>query len=246
MIELIETLGTSLPLASQGKLRYHDRMDSKRNQDGGVGTILLVVVLVVMLGGALAVGVWANNGRTDYKNNVDAKIATAVAAAKQQQTTADDAQFAQVSKDPLRSYDGPEAYGSLVVNYPKTWSAYVDDSGAGNALVDGYFAPGTVPSISAQGSVFALRVQVVSQSYSQSVQNFTGQQQNGKLSSQAYALPKVPKVVGLEITGTLPDSKTGTMVVLPLRSETLEIWTEGTSYLSDFNNNILPNLSFSP
>jgi hypothetical protein len=36
------------------------------------------------------------------------------------------------------------------------------------------------------------------------------------------------------------------MVVLPLRSQTVQIWTEGTQYVDDFNKLILPNFSFSP
>jgi hypothetical protein len=36
------------------------------------------------------------------------------------------------------------------------------------------------------------------------------------------------------------------MVVLPLRSQTLQIETAGSQFLGDFNNNILPNFSFSP
>jgi len=219
---------------------------AKHNQDGSIAVYLGLFVLVVLLCGALGFGAWAFSGRQDYKNNVDAKVAAAVTVAKQQQTVVDNALFAQAEKQPLRTYNGPEAYGSLVVNFPKTWSGYVDDTGQGNALVDGYFSPGVVPSIASQSSVFALRVQVINQAYSSTLQNVTQQQQSGGVTVQTYALPKVPKVIGVEVTGTLPDNSTGTMVILPLRSETLEIWTDGTQYLSDFNSFILPNFSFSP
>ena len=219
----------------------------KRNQHGGVVTILVISILVVLLGGSLAFGLWANNGRKDYKNNVNSKIAAAVVVAKQQQQAVDNAQFAEQEKQPLRAYNGPQAYGSLVVNYPKTWSAYVDDTGSGNALVDGFFNPNTVPSTAAQGAVFALRVQVSSEAYSQALQDLEGLQQGGQLSAATtYALPKLPKVVGIEVSGQLPNGVNGTMVVLPLRNETLEISTDGTQYLNDFNKFILPNFSFSP
>jgi hypothetical protein len=33
---------------------------------------------------------------------------------------------------------------------------------------------------------------------------------------------------------------------LPLRSQTVKIWTEGSQYGGDFNKYILPNFSFSP
>jgi hypothetical protein len=113
--------------------------------------------------------------------------------------------------------------------------------------VDGYFAPGTVPSISNPHSVFALRVQVISQAYAQTVQTFGSQQKAGKLTISAYALPKLPQVVGVKVTGQVSSqSSATTMVILPLRSQTLEISTQGSLYLDDFNNNILANFSFSP
>lgn len=219
----------------------------KDNQDGGTGLVVALVITIILLIGALGFGAWAFSGRQDYKNNVDAKISQAVGLAKQQEGAAKDAEFAEAAKNPLKTYNGPEAYGSLAISFPKTWSGYVDDTGHGTALVDGYFAPGTVPSLTDPGSVFALRVQVLGQPYDQTLQNYTGQQQNGKLTASAYALPKVPKTVGVLINGQLNGSgPTSTMVVLPLRSQTLEISTQGTQYLNDFNNYILPNFSFSP
>jgi hypothetical protein len=41
-------------------------------------------------------------------------------------------------------------------------------------------------------------------------------------------------------------NSTGTMVLLPMRDKTLEIWTEAPAYLADFNTYILPNITFSP
>jgi hypothetical protein len=39
---------------------------------------------------------------------------------------------------------------------------------------------------------------------------------------------------------------TGTMVLLPMRDKTLEIWTESNDYLNDFNTYVLPNMTFAP
>jgi hypothetical protein len=218
------------------------------NQNGAINGLLISLILtVLLLVGALGFAGWAYGGRQDYKNNVNAKIGVAVNAAKQKEDAVQAAQYAEAAKNPLKTYAGPQAYGSLVVNYPKTWSGYVDDTGTGNALVDGYFSPGVVPSINGKNSVFALRVQVIPQSYAQSLQTFSSQQQAGQVTITAYALPKLPKVVGVEIAGALTQGQPATtMIVLPLRSYTMEISTQGTQYLSDFNNIILPNFSFSP
>lgn len=222
-----------------------------RSEQGSVNILVLPLVLVSLaLIAVAAFAFWAYQGKQDYKNNVDQKVAVAVLKAKQQQSTDDSKKFAEAEKQPLRTYKGPEAFGSLSISYPKTWSAYVDDSGTGSnsTAVDAYFQPGTVPSISDQNSTFALRVQVLSQSYSQVLTTYNSQSQSRKGSNKInpYSLPKLPSVVGVRVDGQISEKKSGSMVILPLRDKTLEIWTESNDYLNDFNNNILPNLTFIP
>jgi hypothetical protein len=227
----------------------------KHNQDGAVnGLALSLGFAVILLIAAIAFGGWAFSSRQDYKDNSDAKAAAAVTVAKQAEAKAKDIQFAEDVKQPLRTYTGPESYGSIVLKYPKSWSGYVADTGSTSTNpVDGYFYPNIVPSITNPASSFALRVQVINQSYADVLKTLASQQTSSQ-SSQGqtplvitpYALPKVPKTVGIKASGSLTSTKVGTMVVLPLRTTTLEVWTEGTQYTNDFNNNILPNLTFSP
>ncbi len=217
------------------------------NQNGAIsGVMISFTMAVVLLVVALGFGGWAFSSRQDYKNHADIKISAAQEAATAKERAAKEAEFAERAKQPLDTYTGPEAYGSLVVKYPKTWSGYVDDTGHGDAFVDGYFAPGVVPSLTDNASVFALRVRLLNQSYTDVLETFTAQQQSGKLAISAYALPKLPNIVGIQLTGQLADETNVTMVVLPFRSQTVEISTEGSQYLNDFKNNILPNFGFSP
>lgn len=219
----------------------------KHNQNGAAnGLAISLVLAVLLLIGAIAFGGWAYSSRQNYKDNADAIAQVAADKAAKQESATKDQEFAEASKSPLKVYNGPDAYGSLNVHFPRTWSGYVDDSGSGTALVDGYFNPNVVPSVTNQTSVFALRVQVISQAYAQTLQSFQGQQQSGKISVSAYALPKLPKVVGVRVTGQIEDAKTVDMVVLPLRSQTLKIWTEGSQFGADFNKYVLPEFSFSP
>lgn len=219
----------------------------KHNQDGAVNALLVSLILaIVFLIAAVSFAGWAYTERQDYKNNSDAKARVAAIEAKKAESTRKDLIFAEEVKKPFKVYNGPAAYGSVVVTYPKTWSAYVDDTAAGGNLLDAYFNPDVVPSATHQNSVFALRVQVSSQTYAQTLQTLSGQQQSGKLTVSAYALPKLPKVVGVIATGEIITGKSVTMVILPLRSQTLKLWTDGNQNLEDFNKNILPNFSFSP
>jgi hypothetical protein len=226
----------------------------KHNQNGAISAIALSLIFsVVFLVAAVSFGAWAYSSRQDYKNNVDAKIASAVAVAKQQESSAKDKQFAEDEKKPLRTYNGPEAFGSLQIMFPKTWSGQVDDGGSsGSGALSGYFYPGIVPSVSSSNTttLFALRVQVLNQSYSSVVKGMQSElSQRKNVTITPYALPKLPKVVGIQLSGpifTNDTGKTGQMVIFPLRSQTLKLWTEGTQFSTDFNNNILPNFTFSP
>jgi hypothetical protein len=226
----------------------------KHNQDGAVsGVAISLVFSLILFAAAASFGVWAYLGRQDYKDNVDAKIQSAVVTAKQQESAAKDVQFKEAEKQPLRTYNGPEAFGSIAIKYPKSWSGYVNDKGTSNVLVDGYFYPNIVPAITDQSTAFALRVQVLNEQYSSVVQRIASQQKNRDsklvpLTVTPYALPKVPKAIGIRVSGSLQDknNKLGTMVVLPLRTQTIEVWAEGTQFNADFDQNILPNLSFAP
>lgn len=208
--------------------------------------MLIMGLLTVGLIASLTFAFWAFTGKQEYKNNVDSKVATAVDAARKSEAEKQIALAAEAAKSPLAVYKGPDTYGTVVVSYPKTWSAYVDSTGKGQSLLDGYFAPKVVPSISDEGSVFALRVQVLNQAYAAVVQQQTSAQQAGQVTISPYSLPKVPSVVGIKVTGKLSGGKDGTVVILPLRDKTLEISTEGTQYINDFNTYILPNATFSP
>lgn len=219
----------------------------KHNQNGAIsGLAVSLFLTVLLLLGAIGFAGWAYSSRQDYKDNSDKKAAAASEVAVQKESVAKDKQFAEELKKPLKPYSGPAAYGSVQLYYPKSWSGYVDDTGQATALVDGYFNPGVVPSISSEDSVFALRLQVLNQTYTQSVQALQSQQEAGKMQISAYALPKMPKTVGVRATGEIEDGKVVDMVVLPLRSQTVQIWTEGSQFNNDFNKYILPNFSFSP
>lgn len=218
-----------------------------RSQRGEVNTLLISVILLAILFVAAGIfAVWAFSSRQDYKNNVAAKVSTAVAANTKTVQTKDAAQYAEAAKQPLKTYVGPDASGSVHIMYPKTWSAYINTSDSGTPL-DAYFHADYLPSVDDSSNTFNLRVQVNSSSYDSVVNQFDGQVQQGQATATPYKLPKVPSVVGMKFDGQVFDNNaSGSLVVLPLRSQTLEIWTNNMSYVSDFNTYILPNISFSP
>jgi hypothetical protein len=215
---------------------------------GGMNVLLIPVILLALFfiaAGSFAF--WAYGSRANYKNNADQIVATAVAANTKSVQATDAQQYAQESKNPLTVYTGPDSYGSVRVSYPKTWSAYVDTTNTSTPL-DAYFHEGYTPSTDSQ-QTYNLRVQVNSQAYSQILTQYSGQIQTGQISAAPYSFPKVPNIVGTKLTGAIvpnQPSGQGVLILIPLRSTTLEVWTESNDYLPDFNTYILPNLTFSP
>lgn len=218
------------------------------NQSGAINILLIPLILVVLLFfGALGFGYWAFSSRQDYKNNSDQKAAAAVDVAVDQTKAADAKLYAEEAKKPLKSYVGPAAFGSVTVEYPKTWSSYIIESNAQSGMpVNSYFSPDFVADVGNQNNSYALRMQVVSQSYDTVLRSFDGQVRSGATTVSPYSLPKVPNVVGSKIQGQVAPNKQGTMIILPLRNMTLKIWTDASQFLPDFNNIILPNMTFSP
>jgi hypothetical protein len=221
-------------------------MKIRSREDGSINALLIPLILaLVFFFVALGFGLWAFSGRADYKNNTDAKIDAAVKVAEQQTATRKDNEFIEREKEPLKEYQGPASLGTITVQYPKTWSAYVVESdGSGNGI-DGYFQPNFVPGVTS-GANYALRLQVANQSYADALRSYDSSVKSGKAKASPYQPVNVNNIIGTQLVGDLGGSKTGTMILLPLRDKTIKIWTEGEQYLGDFNKYILPNFKFVP
>lgn len=210
------------------------------------GPWLLVsfIVSLVFLASAGGFGVWAYLERQDYKYNSDQKAAEAAEEAAAQQEVEDEARFVEEEKYPLKPYVGPSQFGSVRLEYPKTWSGYVINKASGQTPISWYMHPNVVPDVSS--NIFALRVEVVDTPYSSSLSGFDNDAENGAVTITPYKLPKVENVVGSRVDGEVSRDIQGSLILLPLRNMTLKIWTESPDYVADFNNIVLPTITFSP
>jgi hypothetical protein len=216
------------------------------NRQGGYIDPLLIPLIasVVLLVTAASFGAWAYSSRQDYKNNSDQKSAVAAAAAVKSTQEKDATKYAEEAKNPLKQFVGPSQYGSITAKYPKTWSGYVIKNSS--TPLSTYFQPDVVDNILDANSAYALRIQVVSQSYSQQLATYDSLVQGKKVTAAPFSFAKVPTVVGTRIDGQISNKNQGSIIVIPLRNVTMLISTESQSFEADFNNIILPNFSFSP
>src|SRR3989344_2743639 len=210
----------------------------KASESGLATSALLIVFMVLALIGALAFSFWAYSQRQDYKNNTDKKIAVVVEAAKKDQAVELQKEFEQESKNPNKTFQSGVSSGSITFNYPKTWSAYVDE-GLANQLINGYFHPNIVPGLGSN-SAYALRVEMLSDDYSQVVDSLNRNNKLGNLTASAYIPPKMEGVAnvqpGTRFDGAIAKDKNGAVVVIKVRDKTLKVYTESADFLNDFND----------
>lgn len=220
-------------------------MDPQGTGKSNNSLVFIIVILGILLVAALAGGYWAFSGRQDYKNNADKKIAAAVAAAEKTQAAKLQQQFNEVSKSPYKTYKGPQTYGSVSFAYPKSWSAYVDESQSSEPI-NGYFHPDQVPAVKTNVA-YALRVELVSTPYDQVLRQYQSSVTRGDATASAYIPPKMKSVANVQ-SGTYfrYSDNDGAALVIGVRDKTLQVYTESDDFLNDFNNIILASLTFVP
>lgn len=206
--------------------------------------IIPLVLFILLFIAASSFGFWAYAERNDYKDNVDQKVAAAVEQAVQEAEAAKEEEFLEREKRPYRQYRGPGAFGAIVIQYPKTWSAFVSET-SGREPVDGYFHPGFVPD-QKSGVGFALRLEVIEQPYDQILGDYESEAEKGEVTISPYSPPKVPSVLGVRINGMVEKDHQGSTVLFPLRDKTIRLTTLSPQFVGDFNNHILPNFEFTP
>lgn len=202
-------------------------------------TSAVLGVLVVGLG---VFSVWAFMGYLDNKDNVDRKVAAAVATAKEDQTKADEASFVEREKLPTKQAVGPSDLGSVTFDYPKTWSMYVDKSGT-SGVYQAYLHPGSVLPVDGKSGLNAVVVSVDDKKYEDTLATFKDAITKGELK----ASPVTAKdQVGTRLDGDFGKNVQGSAVLFKVREKTLKVLVESNDYLGDFNNIILANLQFKP
>lgn len=222
---------------------WYDKFNMRKLDQSG-SLVLPLIMTVVLLFGALGFGFWAFSERQTYKTDVDKQIEAAVAETKEIVAQEKEGEFAERDKSPFKTYQGPSALGTLGVTYPRTWSAYISEDIGAVIELDGYIHPNFVPSTKGNTS-FALRFEVVNQTYDAVIRVYESKVKTGKLTATAYRAPKVSQELGVQLTGEIDTQKQGIIVLLPTRDKTIKIWTEGQDFAGDYKT-IMDNFTYVP
>lgn len=212
-----------------------------RHEQGSIGapiiTATVLGVVAVLLG---AFGIWAFMNYMDQKNNVDAKIVDAVAIAQTEQKADDEIVFAEREKSPVKKFTGPDDFGKVTFDYPKTWSVFIGEDN--KAKYESYFHPNAVVA-PARKVPYALRLTISGEQYETALKGYQAKVAAGDLKASPVT---VNGQVGTRLDGEFSPTVKGAMVLLKIRDKTITIYTEAEDYLTDFDSTVIPSLTFNP
>lgn len=205
---------------------------SQYKQKRKVSVIWLVLAIVFILTTIAAVsgGVWALTNYLDQKDNTDSKITAAVATAVKDTKDADAANFLEKEKQPNRQFAGPEDYGRVAFDYPKTWSVYVASDASNGGTYQAYFNPVSVP-LADGNQRFALRLNIQEQDYDIVLTNYQSLIKTGALVSSSF---KVDEQTGTRLDGSFTPDIKGSSVIFKIRDKTVIIQTDAETFKPDF------------
>lgn len=216
--------------------------DMKRiAREGGAANTWLIVGIVFIFTTVIATGgmIWALINYFDQKDNVDTKVATAVATAKKEQADADEEKFTEREKEPNRQFVGPDDYGRLSFDYPKTWSVYVDKDASSGGIYQAYLNPVSVPPVS-NSQQYALRVTIESKDYDQVINGYDSLVKKGDLKTSAV---KADNQSGTRLDGNFNRNIRGSAVIFKIRDKTVTIRTDANTFKKDFDK-IIKTITF--
>lgn len=203
-----------------------------RRDNGAVNTwVILTSVFIFTTVAAAGVMVWALLNYFDQKNNVDSIVTSAVTDAVKEQADKDAAAFEAEEKKPNRTFSGPEDYGGVTFEYPKTWSIYIAKDATSGSDYQAYLNPVAVPPISSSQQ-YGLRVTIESKDYDAVIKDYEADVKKGDLKSSVV---KASGQDGTRLDGTFSKDIRGSAVIFKIRDKTLTIQTDALTFRGDFD-----------
>lgn len=177
------------------------------------------------------VSIWALINYFDQRDNTQSKIDDAVAIAVKTQQDTDAANFLQQEKQPNRQFAGPDDYGRVAFDYPKTWSVYVAKDATDGGDYQAFFNPASVPPVSSTGR-YALHILIQQKSYDDTLNSYQSLVKKGSLTSTAVSADGQN---GTRLDGNFTKDIKGSAVIFKIRDKTVTIQTDADTFKPDFD-----------
>lgn len=221
--------GGPLPMVQQVEVRP----EPKKNVAGLVKTIVIVILSLALVT-FIGLFIWMYLRYNDAYNDVEGQINLAVAEAKDEQRTKDDAERQEAEKYPYKNFAGPVDYGELSFEYPKTWSVYIEADASKGGDFKAYLNPGQIDPIS-NNTVNALRVSILNKDFEAVAEQYKREveKRDATLSMESVT---VNGITANLYKGVIPGTQMqGFIVIFKIRDKTAVLQTDSVLFEEEYN-----------
>ena len=209
------------------------KKDNKKDQIKNI----VIVVLALLAISFIALFFLKASDYNKLSQDFEDQVAASVAVRADARLTELEQEFDEKYKQPNTKFVGPEDYGRLEFDYPKTWSLYVASSARTGYNYEAYLNPGQVNSVSRE-EAYALKVEIVNESYDSVITRYKS---NKDLTSSSTTIGGTSAMI---FSGTIPSTEfTGKMAIFKIRDKTVILTTFDAVYEQDFNS-IVKSVTF--
>ena len=209
-------------------------MPKQKKDNSGLIKLIAIIVLSLIAATFIGLFIWMRVEYTTIQEDVQGQIDVAVAAAKDEQASKDEAEFLEREKYPYKTFAGPIDYGQLTFQYPKTWSLYIAAAATAGGDFNAYFNPIQVDAVG-KDTINALRVTIRDKSFEEVTAEYQREveRKDSKLTVESIT---VNETQANRYTGTIPSTDlSGIIVIFKIRDKTVIMQTDNMLFKDDFD-----------
>ena len=208
--------------------------------------IIAIIVLSLLAVTFIGLFIWMMLERNEAQSDLDGKINAAVLAAKDEQSKSDRTKCQQEKEYPYMTFVGPEDYGRLSFQYPKTWSVYIDKPATTGGDFNAYMNPIQVDAVS-ENTINALRVTILNKSFetvTQEYQRIVDRRESNLTVRSIVIGPTDNQITANIYEGTIPNTElSGYIVTFKIRDKTAILQTDSVLFKDAFDK-LLTTVTF--
>lgn len=200
------------------------------------GLVKTIVIIAVSLIAVTFIGlfIWRSVEYNEVSSDVNGQIDVAVAKAKDEQKSKDEAEFLEREKYPFKTFSGPADYGELSFEYPKTWSVYIAAAATAGGDFNAYLNPIEVSAVGKE-TINALRVTIRNKGFDDVAAEYQ-KAMDKKDSNLTMESITFNGITGNKYTGKIPDTElNGFIVIFKIRDKTAILQTDSVLFKADFD-----------
>lgn len=203
-------------------------------------TLILALTTVIFAG----LFIWKYLDWSSINGKVDKLVNEQVAEKELEIKDKYAAELEEVEKNPPLEFAGPEDYGDLHFEYPRTWSFYITNDASDNQSdYEAYMHPTSIGPIT-DATIFALRINIIKkQNYEEVVVPYNKNVSKGIFTHNIITINSDKNYADV-YEGTLENGKEVKIAIFKIRDKTVILRTDATRLFTNDFNKVLNSITF--